>query len=92
MEYIVGIAVIAAIVYLATRKKEEAVAETVVDTKVEAVNAQPVVEAAPVAEAKPATAPAKPAATPAKPATAPAKTPVGKAPVAKKPIAAKKKR
>ena len=59
MEYIVGIAVIAAIVYLLTRKSKEAVVETapykveVPEAKVEAVNAQP------VSEAKPAKAPAK---------------------------------
>lgn len=88
MEYIVGIAVIAAIAYLLTRKKEEAVVETAADAKVEAVNAQPVAEAAPVAEAKPAKAPAKkPAAK--KPAVAKAKAPA-KAP-AKKPASKAKK-
>ena len=84
MEYIVGIAVIAAIAFLLTRKKEEQVVEAApykVETpeaKVEAVNAQPV-EAAPVA--KPAKkAPAKKASTkaPAK-AKAPAKKPAAKA-------------
>ena len=94
MEYIVGLIALAAVIYLVTRKKEETVAE-VQPTKVEEVNAQPVVEikqeapqAAPKAKApakKPATkaAPKAPAKKPAAPkAKAPAKKPVAKKPKA----------
>lgn len=84
MEYIVGIAVIAAIAFLLTRKSKEAVVETAPqqeetpEAKVEAVNAQPVA-AAPVAKTA-KKAPAKKVATkaPAK-AKATAKKPAAKA-------------
>ena len=85
MEYFVGIAVIAAIVYLLTRKKEEAVVEAQPETKVEAVNAQPVVEVKQAVKAAPkAKAPAKkPAAKkPAAAKKAPAKKPAAKKPKA----------
>lgn len=95
MEYIVGIAVVAAIAYLLySNKKSEAVVEAqpeaapykveTPEAKVEAVNAQPV-----VAETKPAKAkkaPAKKAAPKAPKAKAPAKA-TAKKPATKKPKA-----
>jgi hypothetical protein len=87
MEYIVGIAVIAAIVYLLTRKKEEAVVEAQPETKVEAVNAQPVAEVKQAVKAAPK---AKAPAAAKKPAAAP-KAPAAKKAPAKKPVARKPK-
>lgn len=83
MEYFVGIAVIAAIVYLLTRKKEEAVVEAQPETKVEAVNAQPVAEVKQAAKAAPKATAKKPAAKkPAAAKKAPAKKPAAKKPKA----------
>lgn len=88
MEYLVGLAVIAALYFVFFHKKEEAVVETKPEAapyKVEAVNAQPVTKAetttAPEAKKAPAKKPA------AKKAPAKAKAPAAKKAPAKKPAA-----
>lgn len=77
MEYIVGLIALAAVIYLVTRKSDVAVVETQPASKVEEVNAQPVVEV----KQEPAKAPAK------KPA---AKKPAAPKASTKKPATAKK--
>lgn len=91
MEYIVGLAVIAALYFIFFRTKEETVVEAKPEAapyKVEVVNAQPIVEVAPVAEVKPAPVAKKtPAKKPAAVKKAPAKAPAAKKTPAKKPAA-----
>jgi len=88
MEYIVGIAVVAAIIYLLTRKKEEVV-ETQPEAapyKVEVINAQPVTKEE-IVVTKPAPSKKPAAKKPAAPKTAAAKKPAAKKAPAKKPAA-----